>query len=53
MLCSVQETNQKEKIEQQINEWIGEGHKGLFLRPNGDYRPDEVLSLNLQTNSKN
>ena len=37
----------REITEKQISEWIGEGHKGLFLRPNGDYRPDEVFKSEL------
>ena len=32
--------SQREITERQISEWIGDGHKGLFLRPDGDYRSD-------------
>lgn len=44
---SARNESEREITEQQINEWIGEGHKGLFLRPNGDYRPDEVFKSEL------
>ena len=39
--------SQKERLPETNSEWIGEGHKGLFLRPNGDYRPDEVFKSEL------
>ena len=44
---SARNESEREITEQQINEWIGEGHKGLFLRPNGDYRPDEEFKSDL------
>ena len=41
--------NESERVitEQQISKWIGDGHKGLFLRPNDSYEPDEVFKANL------
>ncbi len=33
--------------EKQISEWIGEGHQGLFLRPDGDFRRDDEFKSDL------
>ena len=37
---SARNESQREITEKQISDWIGDGHKGLFLRPDGDYRSD-------------
>ena len=39
---SARNEEQRSLTEAQIAEWIGTGHQGLFLRPDGDFRPDEV-----------
>ena len=44
---SARNESEREITEKQISEWIGDGHKGVFLRPNGDYRPDEVFKSEL------
>ena len=38
---------EREVTEKQISEWIGDGHKGVFLRPNDSYEPDEVFKSEL------
>ena len=38
---SARNEEQRSLTEAQIDERIGKGHKGLFLRPDGDFRPDE------------
>ena len=37
---SARNESQRKITEKQISKWIGDGHKGLFLRPDGDYRSD-------------
>ncbi len=44
---SARNESEREITEQQISEWIGDGHKGLFLRPNDSYDPDEVFKSEL------
>jgi len=44
---SARNESEREITEQQIKDWIGDGHKGVFLRPNGDYRPDEEFKADL------
>ena len=44
---SARNETEREITEQQISEWIGDGHKGLFLRENDSYDPDEVFKANL------
>ena len=44
---SARNESEREITEKQISEWIGDGHNGVFLRPNGDYRPDEVFKSEL------
>jgi len=39
--------SEREITEKQITEWIGDGHKGVFLRPNDSYEPDEVFKSDL------
>ena len=38
---SARNESEREITEKQISQWIGDGHKGVFLRPNGDYTPDD------------
>ena len=49
---SARNESEREITEKQIKEWIGEGHKGVFLRPNDSYEPDEVFKETLQISSK-
>ena len=44
---SARNESEREITELQIKKWIGDGHKGVFLRPNGDYTPDEVFKSQL------
>jgi len=44
---SARNESEREITEKQISEWIGDGHKGLFLRPNDSYEPDEVFKSDL------
>ena len=44
--------SEREVTEKQISEWIGDGHKGLFLRPDGDFRPDEEFKSDLTISLK-
>ena len=44
---SARNESEREITENQISEWIGGGHKGLFLRPNDSYDPDEVFKAEL------
>ncbi len=44
---SARNESQRGITETQISEWIGNGHKGLFLRPDGDFRPDEEFKSDL------
>jgi phosphoglycolate phosphatase-like HAD superfamily hydrolase len=44
---SARNESEREITEKQISEWVGDGHKGLFLRPDGDYRPDEEFKSDL------
>lgn len=44
---SARNESEREITEKQIRDWIGDGHKGIFLRPNGDYRPDEEFKADL------
>ena len=44
---SARNESQRGVTETQISEWIGNGHKGLFLRPDGDFRPDEEFKSDL------
>ena len=44
---SARNESQREVTETQISKWVGDGHKGLFLRPDGDFRPDEEFKSDL------
>ena len=44
---SARNESQRGVTETLISEWIGNGHKGLFLRPDGDFRPDEEFKSDL------
>lgn len=44
---SARNEEQRSLTEAQIEAWIGLGHKGLFLRPDGDFRPDEEFKSDL------
>ena len=44
---SARNESERKITEKQISEWIGDGHKGVFLRPNGDFRPDEEFKSEL------
>ena len=44
---SARNESQRDITELQIKKWIGEGHKGLLLRPDGDFRPDEEFKSDL------
>ena len=44
---SARNETEREITEQQISEWIGDGHKGLFLREKDSFDPDEVFKANL------
>ena len=46
---SARNESEREITEKQISEWIGDGHSGVFLRPNGDFRPDEEFKSDLAT----
>ena len=37
---SARNESEREITEKQISQWIGDGHKGVFLRPDGDFRSD-------------
>ena len=39
--------SERDITERQISEWIGDGHKGVFLRPDGDYRCDAEFKSEL------
>ena len=44
---SARNESEREITEKQISQWIGDGHKGVFLRPDGDYRPDEIFKRDI------
>lgn len=44
---SARNESEREITEKQISEWIGDDHKGLFLRPNDSYEPDEEFKARL------
>ena len=44
---SARNESEREVTESQIDRWIGKGHKGLFLRPNDSFEPDEVFKAAL------
>ena len=44
---SARNESEREVTERQIREWIGEGHKGVFLRPNDDFTPDDEFKSKL------
>ena len=44
---SARNESEREITELQIKKWIGEDHSGLFLRPDGDFRPDEEFKSDL------
>ena len=44
---SARNESEREITEKQILDWIGEDHKGLFLRPDGDYRCDAEFKSDL------
>ena len=44
---SARNESEREITERQISEWIGDNHKGVFLRPNDSYEPDEIFKAEL------
>ena len=44
---SARNESERDITEKQISEWIGDGHKGVFLRPDGDYRCDAEFKSEL------
>ena len=48
---SARNESERDITEKQISEWIGDGHKGVFLRPNDDFTPEMYSNQNLQTSS--
>ena len=44
---SARNESERSITEKQISEWIGEGHQGLFLRPDGDFRRDDEFKSDL------
>jgi len=44
---SARNESEREITEKQISEWIGKGHQGLFLRPDGDFRRDDEFKSDL------
>ena len=44
---SARNESERDITEKQISEWIGDGHKGVFLRPNDDFTPDDVFKSEL------
>ena len=44
---SARNESERDITEKQINEWVGNGHKGVFLRPNDSYEPDEIFKADL------
>lgn len=44
---SARNESEREVTERQIREWIGDGHKGVFLRPNDDFTPDDEFKSKL------
>lgn len=44
---SARNESERDITERQISEWIGDGHKGVFLRPDGDYRCDAEFKSEL------
>ena len=47
MFFSARNEAQRGITEEQISRWVGDGHKGIFLRPDGDFRPDEEFKSDL------
>ena len=44
---SARNESERDITERQISEWIGDGHKGVFLRPDGDYICDAEFKSEL------
>ena len=44
---SARNESEREITEKQISQWIGNGHKGVFLRPDDDFTPDDVFKSEL------
>ena len=44
---SARNESERDITERQSSEWIGDGHKGVFLRPDGDYRCDAEFKSEL------
>ena len=44
---SARNESEREITEKQISDWIGDGHKGVFLRPDDDFTPDDVFKSEL------
>ena len=44
---SARNESERKITEKQISQWIGDGHKGVFLRPDGDYRCDAEFKSEL------
>ena len=44
---SARNESERSITEKQISEWIGEGHQGLFLSPDGGFRRDDEFKSDL------
>ena len=44
---SARNESERKITEKQISQWIGDGHKGVFLRPDDDFTPDDVFKSEL------
>ena len=44
---SARNESERDITEKQISDWIGDGHKGVFLRPDDDFTPDDVFKSEL------
>tara|TARA_B100000902_G_C27296295_1_gene910142 strand:+ start:616 stop:1074 length:459 start_codon:yes stop_codon:yes gene_type:complete len=44
---SARNESERDITEKQIMDWIGEDHKGIFLRPDGDFRCDAEFKSDL------
>ena len=44
---SARNESERDITEKQISDWIGDGHKGVFLSPDGAFTPDDVFKSEL------
>lgn len=47
MFVSARNNSEREVTKKQIKSWIGISNPVLFMRPDGDYRPDEVFKKDI------